>query len=166
MKRSLIVFLCVFLTGVSSADIKRSSLAASSICKSQSIMTEASAKDYIQDGLIALFDGEENVGWGIHESNPAKWQNLIDSSYVSLSDGVVFGDNFATTDENFSNKWFGVMLLINGKNFDPAYVTSEAVFCTTSTERQFVILNLYRRSCLGIWNTDVGVGYRKGVSFE
>ncbi len=116
--------------------------------------------------MIALFDGEENAGWGVHENNIRRWQNLVNSSsYIGLYDGVVFGGNFATTDENFSSKQFGVMLLINGKNFDPAYVTSEAVFCTTSAERQFVILNYYRRSCLGVWNTDIGVGYWKGVSF-
>lgn len=33
MKRSLIVFLCIFLSGISSADIKRSNMAASSIMK-------------------------------------------------------------------------------------------------------------------------------------
>ena len=164
MKKA-IAFLFAFISLVSFSEIRRSSLAASSICKSQSTIVKASAKDYIQDGLIALFDGEENVGWGIHESNPVKWQNLIDLSYVSLQDGIIFGDNFATTDENFSSKIFGVILLINGKNFNPAYVTSEAVFCTTSAERQFVILNLYKKSCLDVWNTYVGIGHWIGVLF-
>ena len=164
MKKA-ILFISVFASLLSLSEIRRSGLAASSICKSQQNIKEASAKDYIQDGLIALFDGEENVGWGIHESNPTKWQNLVDLSYVYLSDGVVFGEKFATTDESFSEKWFGVILSSSGKNFNPTYVTSEAIFCTTNIERQFVILNLYRRSCLGVWNTDVGVGYWKGVSF-
>lgn len=36
------------------------------------------AKDYIQSGLVAMWDGIENVGWGEHNPEPTEWLSLID----------------------------------------------------------------------------------------
>lgn len=36
-----------------------------------------SAKDYIQDGLVAMWDGIENAGWGVHDANATVWTELI-----------------------------------------------------------------------------------------
>ena len=45
------------------------------------------ARDYIQDGLIALWDAEENVGWNKHEANPQTWKNLVGNSLDMISNG-------------------------------------------------------------------------------
>ena len=38
------------------------------------------ARDYVQDGLIAMWDGIENAGWGVHVSGVfTVWKNLIGS---------------------------------------------------------------------------------------
>ena len=37
------------------------------------------AKDYVQDGLIAMWDGVENAGWGVHDPNATVWRGLIGS---------------------------------------------------------------------------------------
>ena len=37
------------------------------------------AKDYVQDGLIAMWDGIENAGWGVHDQNATVWKDLIGS---------------------------------------------------------------------------------------
>ena len=34
------------------------------------------AKDYVQDGLLGLWDAKENVGFGKHEANTLKWVDL------------------------------------------------------------------------------------------
>ena len=34
------------------------------------------AKDYVQDSLIAMWDGIENVGWGLHDDDAASWVDL------------------------------------------------------------------------------------------
>lgn len=34
------------------------------------------AKDYVQDGLIAMWDGIENAGWGVHDPNATVWKDL------------------------------------------------------------------------------------------
>ena len=39
------------------------------------------ARDYVQDGLIAMWDGIENAGWGQHEDSPIVWKDLTNSGY-------------------------------------------------------------------------------------
>ena len=34
------------------------------------------AKSYVQDGLIAMWDGIENAGWGVHDMNATMWKDL------------------------------------------------------------------------------------------
>lgn len=34
------------------------------------------ASDYIQDGLVAMWDGIENAGWGEHDPNATSWKDL------------------------------------------------------------------------------------------
>ena len=38
------------------------------------------ARDYVQDGLIAMWDGIENAGWGVHDTNATVWKQLMTSS--------------------------------------------------------------------------------------
>ena len=35
------------------------------------------ARDYIQDGLVAMWDGIENAGWGKHDENATNWVDLV-----------------------------------------------------------------------------------------
>lgn len=60
-----------------------------------------SARSYVNDGLIAMWDGIENAGWGVHDAAPTAWTDLIgnchlndlfvDSAYSPTSG---FGDNY------------------------------------------------------------------------
>ena len=34
------------------------------------------ARDYVQSGLVAMWDGIENAGWGTHDPNATTWKNL------------------------------------------------------------------------------------------
>ena len=45
------------------------------------------AKDYVQDGLIAMWDGIENAGWGLHDSSPTAWKDLVGGNEISIVDG-------------------------------------------------------------------------------
>ena len=49
------------------------------------------ARDYIQDGLIAMWDGIENAGWGVHNPNATEWKDLVGDNDITLVGGV-FGD--------------------------------------------------------------------------
>ena len=35
------------------------------------------ARDYVQNGLVAMWDGIENAGWGIHDSTARTWKALV-----------------------------------------------------------------------------------------
>lgn len=41
-----------------------------------------SAKSYIQDGLVAMWDGIENAGWGTHDPNATTWKDLIEGAEI------------------------------------------------------------------------------------
>lgn len=37
----------------------------------------ATARDYVQSGLVAMWDGIENAGWGQHDSNATTWTDVV-----------------------------------------------------------------------------------------
>lgn len=43
------------------------------------------AKSYVQDGLIAMWDGIENAGWGVHDSSAQGWINLVNGQFCPFS---------------------------------------------------------------------------------
>ncbi len=44
---------------------------------SYSKSSSLSAKSYVQDGLVALWDGIENADWGVHDESATSWVDLI-----------------------------------------------------------------------------------------
>ena len=45
------------------------------------------AHDYVQVGLIAMWDGIENAGWGLHDADSTEWKDLTENhSSFSVSD--------------------------------------------------------------------------------
>lgn len=51
-----------------------------------------SAKSYVQDGLIAMWDGIENAGWGVHDETNAIWKDLIGGYDLTLGINVAWAD--------------------------------------------------------------------------
>lgn len=43
-----------------------------------------SAEHYVQDGLIAMWDGIENAGWGVSDPDASVWRNLVTGSGVDI----------------------------------------------------------------------------------
>lgn len=50
-----------------------------------------SARDYVQDGLIDMFDGIENAGWGVHDPNATVWNDLIGQNDLDIVNESSFG---------------------------------------------------------------------------
>ena len=46
------------------------------------------ARDYVQDGLVAMWDGIENAGWGVHDENATTWKDLIGGAEPTLTGGA------------------------------------------------------------------------------
>lgn len=53
---------------------------------------------YVTDGLIAMWDGEWNAGWGVHDANATTWKDLSGNGYdfAIPSSGVSFSGNSIT----------------------------------------------------------------------
>ena len=55
--------------------------------------------DYVQDGLVACFDGIENVGVGEHDSSATTWVDLVSGIEAETNGtGVAFSENSALFD--------------------------------------------------------------------
>lgn len=66
------------------------------------------ARDYVQSGLVAMWDGIENAGWGTHDATATTWKDLIGSrdwtlgtstSYEWTANSFDAKDQFAATQD-------------------------------------------------------------------
>lgn len=46
------------------------------------------AKNYVQSGLVAMWDGIENAGWGVHDNNATTWPSLVGNDSLSVVGGA------------------------------------------------------------------------------
>lgn len=84
------------------------------------------AKDYVQNGLIAMWDGIENAGWGIHDPNATTWKDLIGSYDGTVGANVVVMDNCMSFN---GNKGEANAVKVGKVTFgSPQFVTFETVF--------------------------------------
>ena len=75
MKKILSIFISL-INIISFANIMKSNISAK-FMQLNGIDEEITAKSYIQNGLIAQWDGIENAGYGIHNDNAYEWTDLI-----------------------------------------------------------------------------------------
>ena len=71
------------------------------------------ARDYVQNGLVAMWDGIENAGWGVHDAAATMWKDLIgerDATVASAGswkdnalhcDGTTYGARYAQNYDGF-----------------------------------------------------------------
>jgi hypothetical protein len=56
------------------------------------------AQDYVQDGLIAMWDGEWNAGGGVHDANATEWKDLIGNHDLTYNgNSISWGDDHVDT---------------------------------------------------------------------
>ena len=78
------------------------------------VKSDYTARDYVQDGLIAMWDGIENSGWGVHSESNEKWVELISlkesiknssnvRQVITLSDGFRFVKGGFVTNMSLEN---------------------------------------------------------------
>ena len=71
------------------------------------------ARDYVQTGLIAMWDGIENAGWNAHDQSATIWKDLIGGNDLTVNENVVWNNdstlqttkNPTATRENASVEW-------------------------------------------------------------
>ena len=57
------------------------------------------AKDYVQTGLVAMWDGIENAGWGTHDASATTWKDLSGGGRdLTVRDIALWGDTYLYCD--------------------------------------------------------------------
>ena len=82
------------------------------------------ANDYVQDGLVAMWDGIENAGWGVHDPNATTWKDLIGSCNLTLYSSMCAPADNALVCTKSTAAQDGAYTIAQ----IPAYTTAEAVF--------------------------------------
>ena len=52
-----------------------------------------STSDYVQDGLVAQWDGVENAGVGLHEDSPSAWVDIVGGLEIAIPEWVTVETN-------------------------------------------------------------------------
>ncbi len=92
------------------------------------------ARDYVQSGLVAMWDGIENAGWGTHNASATTWKDLIGSADITLvravvnSDHIYFPKGTSTSDIGYGTA-----------NFPYPYGTMEAGFSLDNDQGYCII---------------------------
>lgn len=65
------------------------------------VLAPPTALDYIQDGLVGMWDGIENAGWGVHDPSATTWVNLVNGGTFNVGSGNYFTDDslYVATDK-------------------------------------------------------------------
>ena len=64
--------------------------------------TKVTAKDYIQDGLVAMWDAQENIGWGKHDDTATTWVDLTGNghNWINIKSSAWVNGNARTVNGN------------------------------------------------------------------
>ena len=113
------------------------------------------ARDYVQNGLIAMWDGEWNAGGGVHDANATTWKDLAGGveAFASASGAEFsFAQNVCQCDLSSVGNGSGVFVAyllgdvgLSVRQIDAVYSSSEiysAPLCLSGvSSRQFVCAN-------------------------
>ena len=86
------------------------------------------AKDYVQDGLVAMWDGIENAGWGKHDDGATICKNLMGGWDAT---GNVIGENIFRGDGGAPGIWTGSELSVINGNFTVDFCIPQSIESTT-----------------------------------
>lgn len=106
--KKILVFLLTVASLVTLATPVKSDNAAKGIAYIEDGSSAPTAADYVHDGLIAMWDGIENVGYGRHNDNSSVWVDLVGGRVANLTDNgswtddalVCNGQGYASNDGN------------------------------------------------------------------
>lgn len=97
---------------------------------------EYTARDYVQDGLVGLWDGIENAGWGVHDSNATSW---VDLTGTFVGTGLINNDGW--TDNAKMSTSSSDVLTLSGRNISDKY---EMCFRVSATPFDIAYIRLGR----------------------
>ena len=117
------------------------------------------ARDYVQNGLVAMWDGIENAGWGVHDAAATTWKDLVGSDDLTISASspwywtdISYKIDSPNAYQNIANA---------SGNTDPTY--AEVCFNNgVPASGEKFILHFLGQKCLAVGAyTNIGGGYLK-----
>ena len=142
---------------------------AASLAASPMALASSTAR-YIQDGLVAHWDGVENAGRGVHDPSATVWKDLVAGYEFNLNNVVVDADRMTfsgTISDGLVNS-YGVL---SASDTESTFVaakngTMEVVFRSSSGAASQVFLQAPATSgiAFGIWNTSLMLNFSSSVS--
>lgn len=105
------------------------------------------AKDYVQDGLVAMWDGIENAGWGTHDPNATVWKDLVGNNDWTNSGATVLNDGFNTKT--------GLLIKDTASPFPTTLAGADShtleIVCSTTKDRGITIISPLSDNSLGFY---------------
>lgn len=98
--KKILVFLLTVASLVTLASPIKSDGAAKGIAYIEDGSSVPSAAEYVQSGLIHMWDGIENVGWGVHDDNATVWTDLMGTRDMSVNSKYSFSKNAFVRDSS------------------------------------------------------------------
>lgn len=86
--KDLIVLVCAMTVTAAICSPVASSVGGKHISFNMSESEEYSASSYVQDGLVAIWDGLENAGWESHVDHTNEWADLINGFVLRTANGI------------------------------------------------------------------------------
>ena len=139
------------------------------------------ARDYVQDGLIAMWDGEWNAGRGVHDSAATVWKDLVGSRDVTMVDMTTstncWEKNCAYADDGHLTR-YGLAPIADARAIECVYMPTKygaayagvLVFnngISATTEAQGYVVNILTRRHYGSSGMDgLQVAYDKFAYFD
>ena len=118
------------------------------------------ARSYVQAGLIAMWDGIENAGWGVHDAAAKTWKDLVGNRDLTYTTGTIIHSN------NAQNMSYTSSIAYRSGNI-PA-VTMEFVFKLDDAQTSASCFILLNRQNTGRYNGQfcLNYGYFGNLYFE
>ena len=93
------------------------------------------AKDYVQDGLVAMWDGIENAGWGVHDPNATVWKDLVGSNdfiyhgspFVESNNLRFDGYSYCSVNTNLSAECIEIIASFNSDKINNAVFSATGI---------------------------------------
>ena len=74
------------------------------------------ARDYVQGGLVAMWDGKENAGWGVHDATATTWKDLVGGNdFVNIGNGRFLDDSARMYSAIFDPLTAGISIDVTGE---------------------------------------------------
>ena len=118
------------------------------------------ASDYVQDGLVAMWDGIENAGWGVHDPNATTWKDLTGNGYdgksAYISRYIWTTNSLMRKAEYVTNNY--------GQAFDVSHAKSQQLYSAIATSSTIEIVASPTDGVSPLYNWALQVFYISGIS--